>query len=39
MKDKITLYVLYQAIDECDFGKIISAKTSKETRPTSNTSW
>jgi gag-polypeptide of LTR copia-type len=29
-KDKIALYMMYQAIDESDFKKIASAKTTKE---------
>jgi len=30
VKDKATLYILYQAVDESDFEKIASAKSSKE---------
>jgi len=30
VKDKAALYILYQAIDESDFEKIASGKSSKE---------
>lgn len=30
VKDKTTLYILYQAVDEFEFEKIISIKFSKE---------
>jgi len=30
VKDKATLYILYQVVDESDFEKIASAKSSKE---------
>jgi hypothetical protein len=30
-KDKITLYLMYQTVDESGFEKIAGAKTSKET--------
>jgi len=30
VKDTTTLYILYQDVDESDFEKIVSAKSSKE---------
>jgi gag-polypeptide of LTR copia-type len=39
IKDKITLYILYQAVDEARFEKIVGATISKEARETLQTAY